>query len=326
MSPTRRSRAGSKSRGTEYPPLPPSTFLSPSGRTAQLPTSPRSHRRAPSISPSDSPSQAPLKAIRRAAAEKERERAQSVGSAGPDTEGVASRRGPASAAGSPMSPSHQTRPFSPYRCAATQEDLFAGAAQLQATSQVASQVNGGGSKLSHVSHHSQKTHQSYHTHHSHQHHSHSPHSHVEEAGDTTPTPSRPQSPTFSLDALDAEEENIVARTLAAGGAGNRTSYAPSTLETEIVNSHFHDMDLCILLHQMDDPTTHEIVKKALRKAVRQRVKKLGMKYDAEVWQVMRDRPKMILTTSLSRSSNIASHSTIMIRLFISGQTLNLRIQ
>ncbi|KAL4074059.1 hypothetical protein J3A83DRAFT_4371343 [Scleroderma citrinum] len=279
MSPARRSRAGSKSRtGTEYPPLPPSTFLSPSGRTAQLPTSPRSHRRAPSISPSDSPSQAPLKAEARRAAEREKEkdRARSVASAGPDTEVVASRRGPVSAAGSPISPSHQSRPFSPYRCAATQEDLFAGAAQVQAISQMASQINGGGSKLSHVSAQSQKTHQSRYSHHSHPHHS--PHSHVEEGADVTPTPSRPHSPTFSL---NAEEENIVAQTLAARGAGNRTSYAPSTLETEIVNSHFHDMDLCILLHQMDDNTTHEVVKRALRKAVRQRVKKLGMKYDAE---------------------------------------------
>ena len=49
----------------------------------------------------------------------------------------------------------------------------------------------------------------------------------------------------------------------------------------MANSHFHDMDLCILLHQMDDYNTHEVVKKALRKAVRQRVKKLGMKYDSE---------------------------------------------
>jgi hypothetical protein len=32
---------------------------------------------------------------------------------------------------------------------------------------------------------------------------------------------------------------------------------------------------------MDDYNTHEVVKKALRKAVRQRVKKLGMKYDSE---------------------------------------------
>jgi hypothetical protein len=101
---------------------------------------------------------------------------------------------------------------------------------------------------------------------------------MEEDGRTTPTPSRPHSPSFSL---NQAEEEMVAKALAERGAGNRTSYAPSTLEPEIIDSHFHDMDLCILLHQMDDNTTHEVVKKALRKALRQRVKKLGMKYDQD---------------------------------------------
>lgn len=304
MSPSRRSRAGSKSRaGTDYPPLPPSTLLSPSGRTTQLPSSPRSHRRAPSVSPSDSPSQAPFKAARKAAEErerqeqreKEREKVRSVVSGAPmsDVEGAASRRGPMSAAGSPMSPSHQSRPFSPYRHAATNEDLLfaaSAAAQTQKVpSQVNSQVNGGGSKVSHVSHQSQRTHQSHHSQHSHHthqsHHSRSQRSqtHVEDEGAATPTPSRPHSPSFSL---NAAEEEMVAQALAARGAGNRTSYAPSALEPEVINSHFHDMDLCILLHQMDDSHTHEVVKKALRKAVRQRVKRLGMKYDAEVRPVV----------------------------------------
>jgi hypothetical protein len=67
-------------------------------------------------------------------------------------------------------------------------------------------------------------------------------------------------------------------------ASRRSSYAlpPSASEQEVVDSHFHDMDLCILLHQTDDPNTHEVVKKALRKAIRQRVKKLGLKYDSAV--------------------------------------------
>jgi len=42
------------------------------------------------------------------------------------------------------------------------------------------------------------------------------------------------------------------------------------------------MNLCILLHQLDDPSQHEVVKKAVRKAVKARVKQLGMKYDNEV--------------------------------------------
>ncbi|KAG0693304.1 hypothetical protein DFH29DRAFT_964675 [Suillus ampliporus] len=293
----RRSRAGSRSQvPTEYPPLPPSTLLSPSGRMSQLPLSPRSHHRAPSVSPSDSPSQAPLKAARKAMERerelKEKEKMRSVVSAGPmsDADGAASKRGgPISAAGGPMSPSHHIRPFSPYRHAATQEPLlFTASSQVQrqtsAQSNALSQLNvntsqlngaGGGSKLSHVSHHSHHTHQSHQSHTR----TRSP-VRVEEdgSGRVTPTPSRPHSPSFSL---NQAEEELVAKALAARGAGNRTSYAPSALEPEIVNSHFHDMDLCILLHQMDDNTTHEVVKKALRKALRQRVKKLGLKYDPE---------------------------------------------
>ncbi|KAH7916537.1 hypothetical protein BJ138DRAFT_1175676 [Hygrophoropsis aurantiaca] len=269
VSPSRRSRAGSKSRaGTEYPPLPPSTLLSPSGRTTQLPSSPRSHRREPSVSPSDSPSQAPLKAARNAA--KEKEKVKSVISATSEVDAAVSKKsGPLSAAGSPMSPSHHNRPFSPYRHAATHEDLLfaaTSAAQMQKQSSV---VNGGGSKVSHVSHQSHQSRQTR---------THRSHSRVEDDAEATPTPSRPNSPSFSL---NQAEEEMVAQALAARGARDRTSYAPSTLEPEIVNSHFHDMDLCILMHQMDDSTTHEIVKKALRKAVRQRVKKLGMKYDQE---------------------------------------------
>ena len=210
-------------------------------------------------------------------------------------DGVGSKRGsPTILSGNPMSPSHQNRPFSPYRHAPTTEDLLyaaAAAAQVQkapsqvgsqVSSQVHSHVNGGGSKLSHHTHVTQQSHHTHLTHRTQQsRQSHSQRSQVlvEEDGGATPTPSRPPSPSFSL---NAAEEEMVAQALASRGAGDRTSYAPSTLEPEIVNSHFHDMDLCILLHQMDDMSTHEVVKKALRKAVRQRVKRLGMKYDAEV--------------------------------------------
>lgn len=96
---------------------------------------------------------------------------------------------------------------------------------------------------------------------------------VDGDGDRTP---RAQSPSVELDQNEA-------RLVRDAINSRRTSYAapPSNLEPEVANSHFHDMDLCILLHQMDDYNTHEVVKKALRKAVRQRVKKLGMKYDSE---------------------------------------------
>jgi hypothetical protein len=298
LSPSRRSRAGSKSQSQsrDFPPLPPSTLLSPPGRTSQLLTSPRSHHRAPSISPSDSPSQAPMKAMRKLIEKEERERLRSVVTTSQVNDEVASKRGsPTVITASPMSPSHQSRPFSPYRHAPTNEDLLyaaTAAAQKavsqvgsQVASQVHSQVNGGGSKISHASHHTHITHQSHHTHLTQRTHlsrqSHSRRSPTpgDEDGAATPTPSRPPSPSFSL---NAAEEEMVAQALAARGAGDRTSYAPSTLEPEIVHSHFHDMDLCVLLHQMDDLSTHEVVKKALRKAVRQRVKRLGMKHDSEV--------------------------------------------
>ncbi|KAI0820029.1 hypothetical protein BC628DRAFT_1423338 [Trametes gibbosa] len=97
--------------------------------------------------------------------------------------------------------------------------------------------------------------------------------------DTTPTPSRPVSP---IENLNAEEQRMVHDVLTRP---SRTSYAqsavaPSMLEPEVQNSHFHDMELCQLLHALDQPMG-EPVKKAVRKAVRARVKKLGMKYDNE---------------------------------------------
>lgn len=352
MSPSRRSRAGSKSQSqsrvaTDYPPLPPSTMLSPSGRTNQLPTSPRSHHRAPSISPSDSPSQAPLKARRKVL--EEREKLRSVVTTSQVNEEVAAskRASPPIISGNPMSPSHQSRPFSPYRHAPTNEDLlFAASAAAaktqkavsqvgsQVASQVHSQVNGGGSKISHVSQHTHITQQSHHTqlmqrtHHSCQ--SRSQRSQAPCDGDdvATPTPSRPPSPSFSL---NAAEEAMVAQALAARGAGDRTSYAPSALEPDIVNSHFHDMDLCILLHQMDDLSTHEVVKKALRKAVRQRVKRLGMKYDAEV-SILYFFSKFTTFINIhhlfshSRSNSIVSRSMTTTQVSTSTGTGNLQFQ
>ncbi len=80
--------------------------------------------------------------------------------------------------------------------------------------------------------------------------------------------------------LDAQEAQIVADAL--GGLTPRTSYyAEQPLEPDVTN-HFHDTELCVLLHQEADDNLHDLVKKALRKAIRQRVKKLGMRTDAEV--------------------------------------------
>ncbi|OCH95065.1 hypothetical protein OBBRIDRAFT_721140 [Obba rivulosa] len=104
--------------------------------------------------------------------------------------------------------------------------------------------------------------------------------HTQDA-DATPTPSRPASP---IAELDADEMRMV-NALLSRPPRSRTSYAPSAmapsmLEPEIQNSHFHDMELCQLLHALDQPMG-EPVKRAVRKAVRARVKKLGMKYDNE---------------------------------------------
>jgi hypothetical protein len=83
-----------------------------------------------------------------------------------------------------------------------------------------------------------------------------------------------------LGELDQTEAQIIQDVIAS----RRSSYAlpPSASEQEVVDSHFHDMDLCILLHQLDDRNTHEVVRRALRKAIRQRVKKLGLKHDSAV--------------------------------------------
>lgn len=66
----------------------------------------------------------------------------------------------------------------------------------------------------------------------------------------------------------------------------RTSYTayttPSVLAGEINASHFHDEELCVLLHAADNQSTHDVVKKVLRKGVRDRVKKLGLDHQREV--------------------------------------------
>jgi hypothetical protein len=101
-------------------------------------------------------------------------------------------------------------------------------------------------------------------------------------GDVTPKASRPTTPHVQSpqSPINDEEERIINDTLKR--TPRPSSYAPSVLGSDLVNSHFHDMDLCVLLHEVEDPNVHEVVKKALRKAIRQRIKKLGMKYDDEV--------------------------------------------
>jgi hypothetical protein len=161
-----------------------------------------------------------------------------------------------------MSGGHQSRPFSPYRHAPTQDDLLHTALRAatspppEKSPSVHSPATDKGSNRSSRP--------------------------FNRDGDATPTPSRPTSPHVQSpqSPINDEEQQIINETLKR--TPRPSSYAPSMLESELVNSHFHDMDLCVLLHEVEDPNVHEVVKKALRKAVRQRVKKLGMKYDNEV--------------------------------------------
>jgi hypothetical protein len=199
---------------------------------------------------------------------------------------------------------HQSRPFSPYRHAPTQEDLLNAAVRGRALvipeepekehsvvstspskrpsrqSKVLSYVEEG-KPLSQLSEMKQPSVVD----------SHTSRPRLERDHDLTPRPSRPHSP----EGLDDEEARMVNDALAAQTP--RTSIYAAPLEPEVA-SHFHDMELCVLLHQENDPAQHEIVKKALRKAVRQRVKKLGMKYDNEVCSWPRNHTEHIAYPSL----------------------------
>jgi hypothetical protein len=61
----------------------------------------------------------------------------------------------------------------------------------------------------------------------------------------------------------------------------RTSYYGQSVDGELTG-HFHDDELCQLLRHEADTSQPDVIRKALRKAIRQRVKKLGIKYDTEV--------------------------------------------
>lgn len=91
----------------------------------------------------------------------------------------------------------------------------------------------------------------------------------------TPTQMRPETP----DDLNDYETEIVQSILNARTP--RTSITPSVLASDVKRSNYHDEDLCVLLHAADDDMQHDIVRKALRKAVAARVKKLGLKNDKE---------------------------------------------
>jgi len=249
------SRAEEHQQESEVGPLPP---FNPGRSKSQGGHGPsRAPSKVSTLAPSDSPSVAGLKYYKQRAARLEQELQEKEQAAA----GLLMRspKSPVQPIPNPMSPKSPTvRAMSP-RQQVTQEDLMQVAGAL--SPRMVPQTNGHGH--SHISGSN-----------GHQHHGHEEH---------TPAQSRTQSQVD--EELDEEEEEMV-RTILSRTP--RTSMAPSALEPDIQNSHFHDMELCELLHSLDAPNLPEVVKKAVRKAVRARVKKLGMKSDNEVSRVPND--------------------------------------
>jgi len=233
---------------SEVGPLPPFTPGRSKSQAGHGPS--RAPSKVSTLAPSDSPSVAGLKYYKKRAAkleqelhEKEQAAAMFMKSPKSQTQSVPNPMSPKSPTVRAMSPRQQVSP----------EDLMQVASAL--SPRMVPQTNG------HSHSHTSGTND-------HQHHSHEEH---------TPVQSRSQSQVD--EELDEEEEEMV-RTILSRTP--RTSMAPSALEPDIHNSHFHDMELCELLHSLDAPNLPEVVKKAVRKAVRSRVKQLGMKSDNEV--------------------------------------------
>lgn len=88
--------------------------------------------------------------------------------------------------------------------------------------------------------------------------------------DTTPTPSE----TGFIDRVPDMSERELLEVLKTP----RTSYtvSPSVLAEEVKQSHYHDEDLCILLHAAEDPNQHEVIRKAVRKAAKMRIRRLAV--------------------------------------------------
>ncbi|KAH6914507.1 hypothetical protein BKA70DRAFT_668464 [Coprinopsis sp. MPI-PUGE-AT-0042] len=84
------------------------------------------------------------------------------------------------------------------------------------------------------------------------------------------------------DDYDQEEADIINDALAAQLPAQtpRTSIYARSIEPGLTG-HFHDDELCQLLRHESDQNQPEVIRKALRKAIRQRVKKLGIHYDTE---------------------------------------------
>ncbi|KAF5348749.1 hypothetical protein D9758_006832 [Tetrapyrgos nigripes] len=296
-------------KGTVYPPLPESRV---GEDEYDVPTTPRARSKAPSVAPSDSLSQ-----IHHKRARKEKEAANVNGSQPPVNEATFSPRSAQqilyngnSRAMSPGGAYSQTsRPFSPYKYGPTASDLLDSAIRGRAMvipeepekASTATPSKAPSSKApthvskppsaapSHRSKHSEsrtaskapsKVPSAAPSHNTVR--SQSSRQSTQREGNATPVPvpSRVKSP--DTEELNQEEARIVEQALASTSRTPRTSYyTPSVLDAEVAQSSFHDMELCILLHQLKNPATHDLVRKVVLKAVKQRMKKLSMKYDNE---------------------------------------------
>lgn len=197
--------------------------------------------------------------------------------------------------------SHQSRPFSPYRHGPTHEDLLAAATRGRAlvipeeeeptkTASVAHTKASRASKApsdmpSSVPSHRSRQSTAANGKSAARQHSVAPSQQSRASrkrdANATPTPTRPHTP--DMDELNQEEARIVEQALASAARTPRTSfYTPSVLDAEIQQSSFHDNELCVLLHELKAPQTHDLVRRVVLKAVKQRMKKLSMRYDNEV--------------------------------------------
>lgn len=220
--------------------------------------------------------------------------------------------GRSQAPNSVLSGGHQSRPFSPYRHAPTTEDLLYAAVRgrslaipeeepekspshhSKAPSAVASARSKQPSQGRAPSHLSMGKAPSVTPS------KHTRGSQIDRESNATPRPRTP-------DDLNEEERRIVQQALAS--ATPRTSfYSPSTLDPDVVMP-YHDNELCQLLSHLNQPGTPDAVKKAVRKGVKQRVKKLGMRHDNEVRILSFYRVYIPHPCLHSRSGNMNYHIT-----------------
>jgi hypothetical protein len=72
----------------------------------------------------------------------------------------------------------------------------------------------------------------------------------------------------------------------------------------------HDEDLCILLQAVDDELQHPVVRKAVKRAIGARLRRLGMGDNYDVRQFNPEMSILVLTETLSRLSGAIPSSTL----------------